>query len=130
MNAQPSMGIPDDGGVGLNVRVVAGPGHVVVSVTGDIDMTTEQAFRDALMREVAKPARRVVADLAGVVFMASQGLRVLLAVNQRLEAAGGSLVVACVQPVVARMLSLTGLDEVIPVAGGVAEALALGQLRK
>ena len=72
----------------------------------------------------------MVADLAGVGFMASQGLRVLLAVNQRLEAAGGSLVVACVQPVVARMLSLTGLDEVIPVAGGVAEALALGQLRK
>jgi anti-sigma B factor antagonist len=125
MSAQPSTGTPGDDGVGLNVRVVPGPCHVVMSVNGDIDMTTEQAFRDALMREVAKPAqRRVVVDLAGVGYMASAGLHVLLAVNQQVKAAGGSLVVACAQPIVARMLSLTRVDEVIPVANGTQEALA------
>lgn len=127
MNAQPSTGTPGDDGVGLNVRVVPGPGHVVMSISGDIDMTTEQAFRNALMREVAKPTQwRVVVDLAEVGYMASAGLHVLLAVNRQVKAAGGSMVVACAQPIVARVLSLTGVDEVIPVADGVQEALALG----
>jgi anti-sigma B factor antagonist len=124
------MGAPDEGGMGLGVEVAPGLGHVVVSVTGDIDMTTEQAFRDVLMGEATKPARRrVVVDLAGVGFMASAGLHALLTVNERVRAAGGSLIVARAQPVVARVLSLTGVDEEIPVVGDVGEALRMGPLR-
>ena len=126
-NAQSAMGAAGESGTGLGVRVVPGPGHVVVSVTGDIDTTTEQAFRDVLMDEATKPARRrVVVDLAGVGFMASAGLHALLAVNERVRAAGGSLIVACAQPVVARVLSLTGVDQEIPVVGDVGEALRMG----
>jgi anti-anti-sigma factor len=58
--------------------------------------------------------------------MASAGLHALLAVNERVRAAGGSLIVACVQPVVARVLSLTRVDQEIPVAGDVGEALRMG----
>jgi anti-sigma B factor antagonist len=126
-NAQWSMSAPDESGTGLEVQVAPGLGHVVVSVTGDIDMTTEQAFRDVLMGEATKPARRrVVVDLAGVGFMASAGLHALLTVNERVKAAGGSLIVARAQPVVARVLSLTGVDEEIPVVGDVGEALRIG----
>lgn len=126
-NAQWSINVPGESGTGLDVRVVPGPGHVVVSVTGDIDMTTGQAFRDVLMDEATKPSRRrVVVDLAGIGFMASAGLHVLLTVNERVRAAGGSLIVACPQPVVARVLSLTGVDEEIPVVGEVGEALRMG----
>jgi len=121
------MGAAGESGNGLGIRVVPGPGHVVVSVTGDIDTTTEQAFRDVLMGEAAKPARRrVVVDLAGVGFMASAGLHALLTVNERVRAAGGSLIVAGAQPVVARVLSLTGVDQEIPVADDVGEALRMG----
>ncbi len=127
MNAQWSMGAPGESGTGLGVRVAPGPGYVVVSVTGDIDMTAEQAFRDVLMGEATKPARRrVVVDLAGVGFMASAGLHALLTVNERAKAAGVSLIVASAQPIVARVLSLTGVDEEIPVVGDVGEALRMG----
>lgn len=126
-NAQWSMGAPYESGPGLGVQIASGLGHVVVSVAGDIDMTTERAFRDVLMDEATKPARRrVVVDLAGVGFMASAGLHALLTVNERVRAAGGSLIVACPQPVVARVLSLTGVDEEIPVVGDVGEALRMG----
>jgi len=92
-------------------------------------MTTERAFRDVLGSEATKPARRVVVvDLAGVGFMASAGLHVLLGVSQLVKAAGGSLIVACAQPVVARVLSLTGVDEEIPVVDDVGEALRMGPL--
>lgn len=126
-NAQRSLGAPHEGGPGLGVQIASGLRHVVVSVTGDIDVTTGQAFRDVLMDEATKPSRRrVVVDLAGVGFMASAGLHVLLTVNERVRAAGGSLIVACPQPVVARVLSLTGVDEEIPVVGEVGEALRMG----
>jgi anti-anti-sigma factor len=96
-----------------------------VSVSGDIDLTTEQAFRDALTGAAANPAGRLVVDLAGVGFFASAALQALLEMNRQVKVAGGSLVVAAAQPVVARVLSLTGLDKVIPVVAGVEEALAL-----
>lgn len=123
MNTQWPEAASGEGEQGLGVRVAPGPGHVVVAVTGDLDMTTELAFREALLAEAARPARRVVADLTGVGFMALAGLHVLLAANQRVKAAGGSLILAGAPPVVARVLSLSGTDEVIPMAADVKEAL-------
>jgi anti-anti-sigma factor len=49
---------------------------------------------------------------------------VLLEMSARLEAAGGSIALASVQPMVARVMSLTGADELVPVLPTVAEALA------
>ena len=126
-------GVPpaDDGSSGqprFTVRVVpwtgAGPGQAVVSVAGDLDMHTEGQLRDELTRLSQGPARHLVVDLSGVEFMASAGVHVLLAMSAHLEEAGGSLVLACVHPMVARILSLTGADELMPVLPTVAGALA------
>jgi anti-anti-sigma factor len=112
---------------GLTVAAVAGPGHVVISVAGDCDTTTEQQFRDALAREVSlEGRRRVVVDLSGVGFMGSAGVRVLVGINALVLKRGGSLVLASPQEIVARVLTLAGLDEVIPVTGSVAAALMAG----
>jgi anti-sigma B factor antagonist len=124
MSAQRCPDGSGEGRAGLTVRVAPAPGHVVVSVTGEIDTGMQQAFRDALMGEVEELARgRLVVDLSGVGFMAAAGVHVLLMVSELLAADGGSLVVAGAQPVVARVLSLTGVDQVIPVAKGIEQAL-------
>jgi anti-sigma B factor antagonist len=126
-------GVPpvDDGSSGqvrCTVRVVpwtgAGPDQAVVSVAGDVDMHTEGQLRDELIRLSQGAARHLVLDLSGVEFMASAGVHVLVAMSAHLEKAGGSLVVACVHPMVARVLSLTGADELVPILPTVAEALA------
>ena len=126
-------GVPpvDDGSSGqarFTVRVVpwtgAGPDQAVVSVAGDVDMHTEGQLRDELIRLSQGPARHLVLDLSGVEFMASAGVHVLLAMSAHLEQAAGSLVLACVHPMVARVLSLTGADELVPILPTVAEALA------
>jgi hypothetical protein len=41
----------------LSARVSPGPGHVVMSVDGDIDMTTGQAFRDVIAAPWPKGTR-------------------------------------------------------------------------
>jgi anti-sigma B factor antagonist len=102
----------------------AGPDQAVVSVAGDVDMHTERRLRDELVRLSQTPAQRLVLDFSGVEFMASAGVHVLLEMCARLEAAGGSLSLACLHPMVARVMALTGADELVPVLPTVAEALA------
>jgi anti-sigma B factor antagonist len=121
----------DDGSVEsapFTVRTVpwtgAGADQAVVSVAGDVDMHSESRLRDELVRLSEASARQLVLDFSGVEFMASAGVHVLLEMSARLEAAGGSLALACVQPMVARVMFLTGADELVPVLPTVAEALA------
>ena len=108
----------------LAISAAIGLRHVVVAVAGELDAMTVQQFRDELMRQVpATP--RVVVDLSGLQFMDTSAIHVLVIVNNRVMAGGGLLVLAGAQPVVARVLSLAGADEVMPVVGTVADALAL-----
>ena len=96
----------------------------MVSVAGEIDAGTECALRDVLTSVLARGIRRVVVDLAGVAFLASSGIGVLMGAHKVLAAEGGSLVLAAPRGEVAQILSLTGVGEVIPVAASVADAVA------
>jgi anti-anti-sigma factor len=88
-------------------------------------MHTQVVLRDELIRLSQPPVRQLVLDLSGVEFMASAGVHVLLEMSAQLEAAGGSLRLARVHPMVARVLSLTRADELVPVLPTVDEALAV-----
>ena len=108
----------------LSFSITEEPGYAVVSVAGQIDAGTEQALRDALTSVRARGVLRVVVDLAGVAFLASSGIGVLMAARRALAAEGGSLVLASPRGEVAQILSLTGVAEVIPVTPTVAGATA------
>jgi anti-sigma B factor antagonist len=109
----------------LAVSATVGLRHVVVAVAGELDAMTVQQFRDELMQQVPAARRQVVVDLSELQFMDTSAIHVLVSVNNRVMAGGGLLVLAGAQPVVARVLSLAGADEVMPVVGTVADALAL-----
>ena len=108
----------------LSFSITEEPGYAVVSVAGEIDAGTEQALREALTSVRARGVLRVVVDLAGVAFLASSGIGVLMAARRVLAAEGRSLVLASPRGEVAQILSLTGVSEVIPVAPTVADAVA------
>lgn len=110
----------------LTVRVTPGPVRVLVMVAGDCDATTGRQFRDALMSQVPRGASRMIVDLSGLAFMDSAGAHVMVNLKTVLTARGGSLVLVSPQPIVARVLSLMGVDELIPVVTTLAEALTLG----
>jgi anti-anti-sigma factor len=111
----------------VSVSVTAGPGYLLVSVAGDCDTTTGQQYRAALMPQARRASRRLIVELSGVDFMDCAGVQMLLAVRAAAAARGSLLVLACPQPIVARVLSVTGADAVIPVAGSVAAALGCGR---
>jgi anti-anti-sigma factor len=88
-------------------------GGVVLTVTGEIDVTTIGALAEAL-DHAADAAPVVVADLTGVTFMDSTGLSTMLRAHHDLVARGGRLALVGAQPSVQRVLDLTGVDTVIP----------------
>jgi anti-sigma B factor antagonist len=108
----------------LSISVAQERGYAVVSVAGEIDAGTEQQFRDALTSVLARGVLRIVVDLAGVAFMASAGIGVLMGMRRVLAEEGGSLVLASPHGEVAQVLSMTGVDTVIPMAASAADAVA------
>jgi len=106
----------------LTTSVTAEESYIVVTLAGEVDVTTAQQMRDVLMSQAAQGTPRLIVDLSGLGFMDSSGVRVLLTVRGALEASGRTLALASPQPVVARMLSLVGADQLIPVYGSLGEA--------
>ncbi len=88
--------------------------HVVeLRPVGEIDIATVTAFRAALWAAPARPVLRV--DLSGVRLLSAAGVRALVATHLRVRARGGELVLTDPDPVVARVLRVTGLHRVLPV---------------
>jgi len=109
----------------LSVSAVVGLRNVVLAVAGELDAVTVPQFRAALMQGAQAVGWRVVVDLSELQLMDTAAIHVLVSANNRVMAGGGLLVLAGAQPAVARVLSLAGADEVMPVVGSVTEALAL-----
>ncbi|MFJ4868588.1 STAS domain-containing protein [Streptomyces sp. NPDC088757] len=84
----------------------------VATLFGEIDHTTKDALRDALL-PADGTAPRVVADLSGVSFMDSSGINVFIFAHQHLSDLQGWLRIAAPQEAVLRVLTLIGVDTVI-----------------
>lgn len=102
-------GVDDD--PGLRVTAGAGPaGDTVVTLHGDLDYDTVPELRRVveplLGHEDPTP---VVLDLTGLDFLDSAGIKALLDCRARAEAAGRRLILTSPQPMVLRVLEITGV---------------------
>jgi anti-sigma B factor antagonist len=85
----------------------------VVTVAGSIDALTSEPVLNAFLAEIQKGATRLVADLSGVVYTSSAGLRSLLAAQKEIRLRGGDFRLAGVQPPVMKLLKLSGFTNII-----------------
>jgi anti-anti-sigma factor len=106
----------------LRISVTAGTAHTLVTLDGECDLNTGRHLRDVLTSEVSRGAQRLIVDLSALTFMDSTGMQVLLSTRSVLAVRGGTLVLVAPQPVVARILELTGADQIIPVYGSLEDA--------
>jgi anti-sigma B factor antagonist len=100
----------------------------VLTVSGEVDLATGPALRERLDELVRSGVRHLVVDLAGVSFLDSVGLGVLVGAVKRLRAVdpSGSLRLAGAGEWVAKLFELTGLLGVFRMYATVAEARAAG----
>ncbi len=89
----------------------------VVSVTGEIDLTTAPVL-DARLKEATKPERpNVVIDLTAVTFLDSTALGALIRARKRCRSVGGDLRIVHAVPNVAAVFEVTGLTGLLGVGG-------------
>ena len=99
----------------LKVRAVQRGPERVFHVSGELDNASAKALDDELRKAIVGPSP-VVLDLSEVNFIDSTGLRVLVLAAKQAALNGTSLKIARVTERTRKMLELTGLDRVLPLA--------------
>ncbi|MEE1942974.1 STAS domain-containing protein [Streptomyces sp. TRM 70361] len=96
----------------------------VVAVTGEIDYHSSPVLRTGVGEVITEGHHHLILDMSGVSFCDSSGLSTLVGLWHRARAAGGSLTLTAVSDRLARLLRMTGLDQILVVDAGTEEALA------
>ena len=103
-----------------SVRLETGDARFAVAhVAGRLDAAGVVAVEPALTKAVAAHDRLAL-DLAEVPYMASMGLRLLMAAARTLDKRGGRLVVVNPTPEVSAVLAIAGLEKPLRVCAGAA----------
>ncbi|MEJ7786599.1 MAG: STAS domain-containing protein [Solirubrobacteraceae bacterium] len=82
----------------------------VITVSGEIHVTTAPEFSSRLNDAVAAGTRALVLDMSGVEFIDSTGLSVLLNGLRRVTRADGRMALVVSNPTVLRLFEITKLD--------------------
>jgi anti-sigma B factor antagonist len=108
--------------LGFPVEMIGGV--PVVAAPEDIDITNAAGLRAALVQAASLGHGTFVVDMSRTQFCDTAGIHALVAAHKRARAGGGQLVLVVVGSPVLRILSITGLDRVIPNVPSLEEALA------
>jgi anti-sigma B factor antagonist len=115
-----SGGVPE----GLRLDCQLDAAVAVVTVIGDIDIVTCGRLRDGLLRVVTDGTYRgLVVNLAGIRFIDSTGVGVLVGIWHRARATDRCLALAAPSRQARAVLESTGLTEVLPIYHSQTEAV-------
>jgi anti-sigma B factor antagonist len=106
----------------IDTRVEQGVGVIVA--TGEIDMATAGALRQAVTDLLASGYSHLVVDMCPVAFLDSTGLGVLVGARKKVLHISGSLALVCDTPRLLRLFRITGIDQALPIYPTVDAALA------
>lgn len=99
----------------LRTTASTGADGPVVVLSGEADTTTAALLREMLAALLDTGVRLVTVDASGLSFVDSASLRVLVLAARALRGRHGRLVLMRPQPVVARLLEITGADRLLVV---------------
>jgi len=98
-------------------------GTIVLTVQGEVDVSTAPELRERLLVVADRGFNRVVVDLSAVSFVDSTALGVLVSGAKRLRSAGGDLRLVVTQPRIAKVFEITGLTDLFPLYASAEEAV-------
>jgi anti-sigma B factor antagonist len=101
-----------------------GPGTAVLRVAGEVDTLTAPRLERGVTELLATRDDRLVVDLAGVTFLASSGLAVLIRGAHAAERRGTRLRLVAGSRAVRRPLEITGSDQLFDLHVDVESACA------
>ena len=97
----------------LDIHLDLGASPVRVRLTGELDSSTAAEVGELLDRLRGRGHRLIIIDVAGLRFLGTAGLREFVRTALALQEPGGRLSLTNLSPWLRRMLSVTGLDEML-----------------
>lgn len=85
----------------------------VLTLTGSIDAFTAPGITELIESQIASGYTKLVADLKGVDYTSSAGLRALLGGIKATRSRGGDLRLVAVQPDVLKVLNMSGFTNIL-----------------
>ena len=101
-----------------------GNGALCLALEGRLDTAGVDRVEKSFTAAVTAQDRDAAVDLAGVAFLASMGVRMIIATARAQRARGRKLVLFAPRPLVRQTLEMVALDQIIPVLADRAAAEA------
>ncbi|MGK5553309.1 STAS domain-containing protein [Actinomadura kijaniata] len=89
--------------------------HLVLTVTGEVDLDTAPALRTALHGAIAAAPAGIIVDVRGLTFIDASGLNALAVAANRSAHLPDRLKLAAPPPRLNALLEVTGLSDHLPV---------------
>ena len=86
---------------------------LIVSLEGEVDMSSSPPIRQALRQAFEDGARDIVLDIRNVTFMDAAALGMLVGAHRLFTSGGGTLRLSGPQGSIRRVLEITGLDRLL-----------------
>lgn len=98
----------------LTLRAKREGDRYTIAITGEMDLSNAADVERELLQAEATDARTILVDLAGLEFMDSTGIRLLVAADARSRADSGRLRITRPPAQVVRVLCIAGVDGLLP----------------
>ena len=87
---------------------------VVLSVTGRVDLSNADEFKDKLSAALGNASGGLIVDMGGVDYISSAGLRSLMIVFKASKAAGKQFAITALQPLLMEIFTISRFHLVFP----------------
>lgn len=111
----------------MNLRIdthPAGDGVLVINLQGEVDVYTAPQLKQEIIDQLGAGANQIVVNLAGVQYLDSTGLGVLIGGLKRAREKDGELTLICPNQRIYRIFEITGLSKIFDIYQSEEEALA------
>lgn len=94
----------------MNVMVSEMKRATLLEISGRIDSTNAEQLGEAFNEQIDAGHTHLIADLSGIEFMSSAGIRELVSAFKRVRGLNGDLRLCSLSPRAKEVLEITGLD--------------------
>ena len=112
----------DENPASVDLRLETERNFVVVRPSGEIDMNNAPSLRDQLRLISDREPASVIFDLSALTHLDSSGVGTLVEFKRNVDAYGGEIILAGLQPVVRGVFELTKLDRFFAIVADTKQA--------
>lgn len=107
----------------MDIKINYTEGIGVISIGGELDAHSSPELTQFFSKQISESSPNFVADLQGLAYSSSAGIRIFLGMARDSRRNGGDLRIAAVQPQVDKIFKLSRFDRIVKIFPTVEEAI-------